>query len=169
MKTKNAWELILIAGLLLVILSACAAAPPEPTPIPPTPTNVPPTATPVPPTEIPETASCDEVDGNCLEVTWDGTSCEYNGPAAIPSGDVTIVFINSSDALAYFLGGKHDEGVPLEDTIDFYGDGGNYGMPSWVVREGVEKDFVLYEDASAGGSDIWEGTVNPGIHILICS
>jgi hypothetical protein len=51
------------------------------------------------------------------------------------------------------LGGKHDEGVPLEDTIDFCGDGGNYGMPPWVIRAGVEKDFSVMENTSTGKSD----------------
>ena len=162
MKTRNIGVWGLIAVFLLVALTACATTAPEPTPIPPTATDVPPTATPPPPTEMPEPASCDEVQGNCLELTFDGENCTYDGPAEHKIGATTFLFINQSQKLANMSLGKHTGNETLQDTIDYWGDGPKHGHPSWA-------EWVFEEDASAGKSDTWEGNLGSGAYCLTCA
>jgi hypothetical protein len=163
MKTKNLWKWILIAGFFLAILTACSAATPEPTPIPSTPTDVPPTAIPVHPTEIPKPTSCDDIDGTCLELTFDGASCTYAGPTDLKKGVVTVLFIDESDKLANMSLAKHTGDETLQDTIDYWEEGKpKHGHPSWA-------EWVFEEDASAGKRDTWEGNLQSGTQFLVCA
>ena len=85
MKTGLFWKRLLIGCLLFALLTSCATAAPEPT------------ATDVPPTATPEPTSCEEVEGICLELTFDGESCIYEGPTDLNPGPVTIIFHNEGD------------------------------------------------------------------------
>jgi hypothetical protein len=38
-------------------------------------------ATPIPPTDTPEPTSCEEVEGNCFMIFFDGENCMYMGPS----------------------------------------------------------------------------------------
>ena len=118
------------------------------------------TSTPLPPTEVPEPASCDEVEGSCLELTFDGENCIYDGPAQQKTGTATVFFINQSDELAYMYLMKHTGDEPLQDSSDYWSEGSTYGVPSWV-------EYIFTEDASAGKSDFWEGNLGSGINILM--
>jgi len=81
MKTNLLAKLFVMGCLLFALLTGCATAAPETpihpttTPAPPTATLVPPTDTPVPPTDTPEPTSCEEVEGNCLALSFDGENC----------------------------------------------------------------------------------------------
>jgi hypothetical protein len=68
--------------LMLVVLwmAGCSGARPEPTA---TPAPSPPSATPIRPTSTPQRSSCEEIEGICLELSFDGESCTYEGPAAL--------------------------------------------------------------------------------------
>ena len=52
------------------------------------------TATPVPKTKNQNLTSCQEVEGACLELSFDGEICAYKGPTEIKSGAVTLLFLN---------------------------------------------------------------------------
>ena len=162
MQTNNSWKWVLITVFTLTLLTACSTATPDPTPIPPTATEVPPTATPVPPTEVPKPSSCEEVDGNCLVVTFDGENCAFSGDLVYTSGPMTFIFINELDNLAMLAIGKHDGGETLQDTAEFLGPEPGYkGWPSWV-------EYYQWVDASANKSDIWQDDLTPGVYPLAC-
>ena len=90
MKSSLLWKRFLIRCLLLALLTGCATAAPEI--LTPEPTD-----TPVPPTATPKPASCEEVEGICLWLSFDGESCTYEGPTALKAGPVTLIFINESE------------------------------------------------------------------------
>ncbi len=169
MRTSLFRKRFLIGCLLLALLAACGTAvpdtpTPEPTatPAPPTSTPIPPTDTPTPPTATPETTSCEEIEGNCLELIWDGESCTYEGPEEIKTGSVTLIFRNKTEepagtGLVRLLGD-----ATTEDMIDF-------------VNQSTTRDhwpsFALVLDAGwayPGKSNIWEGFPELGVHTMVC-
>jgi hypothetical protein len=93
MKANPLWTRFLIGYLWLALMSGCATSvletptvTPNPTVTFAAPTAVPetgtpePTATLAPPTDTPREKSCEDVEGNCLELTFDGEGCTYEGP-----------------------------------------------------------------------------------------
>ena len=152
-------SLFLLLGLM--IISACTTSQPSPT------------STPLPPTETPLPTSCKVVDGNCLELTFDGESCTYEGPTDLKLGPVTLIFHNESDEWAEtnmirILGDK-----TLQDVILRVGEEPSeheaahiwrWFAPSWwFTIPGVDK-----RELGAGESQFWEGVLEPGIHALFC-
>ena len=104
----------MIGCLLLGLLTSCATVVQE--------TLLPSTTTPVPATYTPEPTSCEEVEGICLELTFDGESCTYEGPTDLKPGLVTLIFLNESDGwattnLTRLMGDK-----TLEDLIYHLGE-----------------------------------------------
>ena len=100
--------------------------------------------------------------GNCLELTFDGENCIYEGPAEQKTGPTTVLFINQSEKLAFIALGKHTGNETLKDTIDYWEEGPKHGHPSWA-------EWVFEEDASAGNSDSWQGNLESGTYFLTCS
>ena len=146
-------SLFLLFGLL--IISACTTSQPAPTS-----TSLPPTVTP-PPT------SCKVVEGICLELTFDGESCIYEGPTDLKPGPVTIIFHNESDDwagtnLMRLLGDK-----TLEDLIYYHGlgdePGTHHANKDWTITSPG-----IWKEIRAGESHFWEGALEPGIHAWLC-
>ena len=145
--------------------------PPSVTPIPPTRTSVPPTQTHtptktyyIPPTRTPEPTSCDEVEGICLELTYDGEHCTYKGPTEFKSGTVTLLYINESDVEAYVNMVRHLEDKTVQDMIDYLGEEPSHKhYPLWSVEiQGVWYGVYI------GMSHTWVGDLEPGIHTMVC-
>ena len=152
MKTGLFWKRLLLGYLLFALLTSCATAAPEPT------------ATDVPPTATPKPTSCEEVEGICLELSFDGESCTYEGPTDLKPGPVTIILLNESDGwastnLMKLLGDK-----TLQDVSHYFSpEPSDKHAPSWTFSyPGVWKDI------EAGESHFWEGVLEPGIHALFC-
>jgi len=148
----------LLVALLLV--TACATTQPAPT------------STSLPPTETPQPRSCDVVDGICLDLTFDGESCIYDGPTDLPSGPVTLIFHNESDEWAFthmirILGDK-----TIQDVILRVGEEPSEQHAAhvwrWFAASWWLKIPGVWRDLGAGESQIWEGVLEPGIHALFC-
>lgn len=157
MKTSLLWKRFLIGCLLLTLLTGCATAAPEtPTPEP--------TATPVPPTDTPEPISCEEVEGNCLELTFDGESCTYEGPTDLKTGPVTLLFLNESEGRAAVNLVRHTGDETIQDMIDYIGEEPSTGTaPTWTRGLGT------FQVIRSGESHTWEGVLEPGIHTMVCA
>jgi hypothetical protein len=169
----------LIGGLLLILLTSCATRAPETpaiaptdtivlptsTPLPATDTPIPATGTPVPPSKTPAPASCDEIDGTCLELTFNGESCIYEGPTEIKGGHVTLIFLNESEGGAAANMVRHTGDQTIQDMKDTFVDEPITGhSPSWAVDiQGV------WRGIPAGERYVWEGDLQLGIHTLICA
>lgn len=164
MKTSLFWKRLLIGCLFLVLLTGCAKAAPE-TPTPePTATLVPPTATPAPPTDTPEPTSCEEVEGICLLLSFDGETCTYEGPTEFRKGWVTFQFLNRSEGTAAADLLWHTGDKTIQDLIDFFGEEpSTKHHPYWTIENLGVWDYIL-----AGESHTWEGVLEPGIHTMVC-
>ena len=171
MKTSLLWKRFLIGCLLLALLTGCATAAPEtPTPeptatlVPATSTPIPPTATPLPPTDTSEPTSCEEVEGICLWLSFDGESCTYEGPTEFKKGWVTLLFINESDGSAAVNLARHTGDETIQDAIDDIGEEPSTGHhPSWMVELGTWKRIA------PGESYTWKAVLEPGIHTMVCA
>ena len=118
---------------------------------------------PVPLTATPEPASCEAVEGTCLELTFDGESCTYAGPAEFEEGEVTLLFINASEvhAMVYLL--RHEQGKTIEDMRAQYVDGVTTAdYPSWVTDLGTARGI------KPGMNQVWRGELQAGIHTMSC-
>ena len=166
MRTSLFRKRFLIGCLLLALLAACGTAVPD-TPTPePTVTPAQPTSTPVPPTDTtapatPETTSCEDIEGNCLLLTFDGEDCTYEGPPELRAGPVTLMFRNESEIPAKTGLWRLLGDATTQDMIDFVNQAtsANRG-PSWAL-------ILDAGWAYPARSHIWEGVLRPGIHSMV--
>jgi hypothetical protein len=153
MKKRCDWPQVLIGCFLLVFMSGCTAAAVA--------TSAPqltPTATPKPP-------SCDEVEGVCMELFFDGQSCLYDGPENIKTGPVTLIFLNNSDGFAADEFLRLSQGYTIQDLLDYVGEQPTIVVhPPWTTSL-MPKAVIV----RPGGSDIWKGILEPGIHAAVCA
>jgi hypothetical protein len=188
MNKKYAWSHVLTGCFLLVFITGCTTAAletpaPIPTPTatteptaavlePSTPDAVKPTATlleptmtaAAEPTATPEKPSCDEVEGSCLELYFDGQSCFYEGPENMKTGPVTLIFLNNSDGFAADELLRLQPGHTYQEFIDFVGEFPTIVQrPPWAVRDAPKMIIV-----APGGSYVWEGVLQPAIYALVC-
>lgn len=148
--------LLFLECLLLALFTSCATAAQE--------TPLPPTTTPVPATYTPEPTSCEEVEGICLELSFDGESCVYEGPADLNPGPVKLIFHNEGDGWAATNLIRLLEDKTLEDINHLYREEpSTQHQPLWSeTMPGVWKEL------RAGESRFWEGDLEPGIYVLFC-
>lgn len=172
MYARGFWRQFAIGCLLLVLLPGCAAPVQEtPTTVPtltlaaPTQTLVPATSPSVTETNTPKPTSCESVEGICLTLNFNGESCAYTGPTELKPGPVTLIFQNKSDGwaatnLISLMGDK-----TLQDVIEYNGEEpSTKHAPSWSVSVPD-----VWKEIEAGESRIWKGSLEPGIHALVCA
>lgn len=98
-----------------------------------------------------------------LQLTFDGESCNYEGPTALKPGPVTLLFYNKSEGWASVNLGRHTGDQTIQDAIDLFGEEpGTGSAPSWVKLLGT------YEPVRSGESYTWEGVLESGIHHMVC-
>ena len=152
---------MLVLILVILTLTSCSTPKQQPTATSadtPVPTTVRPTHTPQP-------ASCAEVEGTCMELSFDGESCTYIGPSDLKPGSVTILFINDSEANASMNLVRHKEGKTIEDMLETFVDGyAESHHPSWT-----EEIRGVFRNIPSGRRHIWEGDLKSGIHTLVCA
>jgi hypothetical protein len=158
----------IIAALIIAVtlMTACGAtdAPATSMPVQPTPTSAPPTATPIPATDALEPLTCEEVEGICLELSWDGESCTYEGPAELRTGPVTLLFHNGSEGTAAVNLLRHLGDQSIQDAIDYIGEEPTTKpYPSWSREVGT------WTNVAPGATYTWEGMLEPGVHHMVCA
>ncbi len=161
------WKISVILCVVLVAFLASCADEPETvevtvevtaTPMPPTSTPIPPTATSVP-------TLCDDVDGTCLYLYFEGDGCTYVGPAELKPGPVTLIFLNENEESAVVNMIRLDEDRTMQDYLDHAGEEPSpFHAPYWVTHMGVWGAG----DVGIGESHTWEGVLEPGIHFMVC-
>lgn len=76
-------------------------------------------------------------------ITFDGTSCLYEGPNAVPAGLTTIEFVNTSGediwAIVALDGGDGDEGLAA-GVVDFWAEGAEGATVDVVVETTVDAE-----------------------------
>lgn len=180
MKTSLLWKRFLIGCLLFTLLTSCtqtlaiSTSEPTSTPAPPTntpgptstpvpPTNTPePTSTPAPPTNTPEPPSCEKEEGNCLQLTFNGTGCAYEGPTELEAGPVVFIYVNESEELARVAFNQHTGDQTIQDAIDHFGKGrSRTACPEW-------KRDVVRTAVYSGGTYRWEGNLEAATYHMVC-
>ena len=165
-----------LVGLMLLLLASCGeagspstetAVPPAETRLPPTVTPIPPTATQLSPTDTPEPTSCEEVEGNCLALTFDGEGCTYEGPTVIKGGQlvrVTVLFFNESEEEAWMNVWRLEGDRTLQDVLDWCEEPctKNWGVPFWV------RGLTSGRTVPPGQRQTWAGLLRPGNHTVNC-
>jgi hypothetical protein len=142
--------------LLCILLASCAIAAQE--------TPLPPTATPVPTTQLSGPTDCEEVEGNCLELTFTGEGCIYEGPTDLKPGPVAVFFHHEGDGWAAANLIRLLEDKTLEDLRYLIGEEpSTQHQPSWS-----EHYPGVWKEIRAGESHFWEVNLEPGIHALFC-
>ena len=115
-------------------------------------------------TATPRPKLCEEVKGNCLELSFDGESCTYEGPAEIKAGPIVLVFYNESDVDAAVNLVRHTGDETIQDMIEFIGEEpAEKYQPLWV------KDLDTWKQVRPGESRTLERVLEPGIHTMVCA
>ncbi len=132
--------------ILSIILSGCATTPE------------------VPPTFIPKPTSCNEIEGNCLELLFDGENCTYKGPANLTIGPVKLLYSNESEENSAVNIVKHTGDETIQDMIDYIGK-----EPSSVHHPTWTRELGTWRRVAPGATYIWNGHLLPGIHTMVCA
>ncbi|MBW2248959.1 MAG: hypothetical protein JRF62_17630 [Deltaproteobacteria bacterium] len=123
-----------------------------------------PTASLVSPTNTPEPTSCEEVEGNCILLIFDGENCMYKGPAIQEEGPVTLLFINNGDYLARVNLMRHQGEETIQDMIDYLGEEpSTKHTPTWAAALGP------WVPVRSGERHTSEEILKPGIHTMVCA
>ena len=154
--------------------------PPIDTLTPPTDTPIPPTinpfsivltqdfltaeaATPIP-TYTPGPRSCEEVEGVCTELSFDGESCTFEGPELLKVEPITFLFFNESNVDVAFGVYEHSFNKTIQDMIDYLGEEPSpiENNPAWSKR------ITPWVPIQPGKSYTWKGVLGPRIHSILC-
>jgi hypothetical protein len=107
--------------------------------------------------------SCNELEGNCLELTFDGESCDYEGPTGIKTGTVKLLFFNKSEGSATVNLLRHTGDETLQDVIEYIGEEPTTKHhPDWTEEVGTWWRVAPEE------TYIWEGSLEPDLYHMIC-
>jgi hypothetical protein len=99
------------------------------------------------------------------QLTFDGSTCVYEGPVEVTAGAVVVEFVNDSDGTANVFVGLLDEGTTVQDVIDEAGPG------SFTVSDmsvGVS-DMGGQNPAGAGETMRWESGLAAGEYFVTCT
>ena len=170
---KRVRSLASASGVCFVILlGACAVPAASPTLAPSTQAPVAPSATPtrepVPPTPTPTVVAA------LAEITFDGQSCQYEGPEAIAEGQLVIVLNNPTRHEHLHLHvGKFGEGKTWEDLVEFMG-----GLtterppPPWLgltLPSSVDGDTDFSSRLQERYFREWGYSLDPGSYGIVCA
>jgi hypothetical protein len=96
-----------------------------------------------------------------LIVTFDGSSCIYDGPQVIREGEITIITDNLSDSPVFADLAKLDDDKTWQDMLDYIGEpGSNKQRPYFITKE--NRRPVISDNRAA----IF--TPDPGFYVIVC-
>jgi hypothetical protein len=68
-----------------------------------------------------------------IVLTFDGKTCQYDGPKVLTEGDVTIILNNKSEYELSLWAGRLDEGKTWQEMLDYIGPPGSHReLPEWA-------------------------------------
>ena len=107
------------------------------------------------------------------EIMFDGNDCIVKGPAEVPAGEYTFIFIDQSDRNAELWVANISDGKTFQDLVDLQpGPGIDYPKPEFVhydprisreteELEGRRVDTCIYNLDVVGEHAIYCGSVQP--------
>lgn len=97
-------------------------------------------------------------------LTFDGAACVHDGPDQVVDGMVTVEFVNESDGPATVFVARLDEGHTADEVAELMGEGPTTGAPPpWVTDMGGDAPV------STGETTEWQGVLDAGDYVLVCS
>ena len=100
-----------------------------------------------------------------MRLTFDSSSCVYEGGDSLAAGPVSLEFLNQSDGRAGMNLVRHTGDQTIEDALAYIGDEpSSKSAPSWSRSvPGV------WTTIPAGETRLWEGEVEPALHHMVCA
>ncbi|MCJ7566858.1 MAG: hypothetical protein MUO58_04900 [Anaerolineales bacterium] len=96
-----------------------------------------------------------------LTVTFDGSSCKYDGPQVIREGEITMIMNNLSDSPVFVDLARLDDDKTWQDMLDYIGEPGSYKQrPGWITKE--NRRPVISDPRAAIFSP------DPGYYVIVC-
>jgi hypothetical protein len=96
-----------------------------------------------------------------LIVTFDGSSCKYDGPQVIREGEITMIMNNLSDSPVGLDLAKLDDDKTWQDMLDYIGEPGSHKQRPYFITK--ENRRVVISDPRAA---IF--TPDPGFYVIVC-
>ena len=96
-----------------------------------------------------------------LIVTFDGSSCKYDGPQVIREGEITMITDNISDSPVGLDLAKLDDDKTWQDMLDYIGEPGSHKQRPYFITK--ENRRVVISDPRAA---IF--TPDPGFYVIVC-
>ncbi len=96
-----------------------------------------------------------------LIVTFDGSSCTYDGPQVIREGEITMITDNLSDSPVGLDLAKLDDDKTWQDMLDYIGEPGSHKQRPYFITK--ENRRVVISDPRAA---IF--TPDPGFYVIVC-
>jgi len=97
-----------------------------------------------------------------ITLTFDGETCQYDGPSAIPEGEVTIVLNNQSEYEMSLWAARLDEGKTWQDILDYIGQpGSSVELPSWA-------EWRVLASKAPDNPDATVYTLEKGLYAVNC-
>ena len=116
------------------------------------------------PTHTPEPLTCEEVEGNCFRLVFDGENCSYQGPEIQEPGSMTLLFINNGDGFAQVNLMWHRGDETIQDMMDYLGDEpSTEHTPTWANALGP------WEIVGPGRRYTSVHILKTGIHTMVCA
>jgi len=114
--------------------------------------------------EVPAGTTCQDVGGTCLDLTFDGEACIYQGPTEVAVGFIALLFHNTSDGEAAVNFLELLEEKTIEDVIEYIGEEPATGHHPWWSRERGS-----WQPIPTGTSQKWEDNLTPGDYFMVCA
>jgi hypothetical protein len=71
-----------------------------------------------------------------LIFTYDGKTCEFDGPKVILEGEITLILDNLTDFPVFVDPAKLDDDKTWQDMLNYIGEPGSYKQrPGWITKE----------------------------------
>lgn len=99
-----------------------------------------------------------------LQLSFDGSSCTFEGPEELSSGPISLTFYNNSDTLASMNFMWHSSGKSVQDMIDYLGDD-----PSTIHKPDWVQDLYTWERVLPGNSITLNLDLEEGIYTILCA
>lgn len=152
----NLFKMLLIGCLLFTICSSCKTVASE--------SKIQPTNTSFPETNSPRADSCEEVEGTCLELTFDGETCKYEGPNELDPEPITVIFHNKGEGWAAVNLIRLLENKTLDDLTHYIGEEpSTQHQPLWS-----EHYPGIWKEIQTGETHNGETLLEPGNHAIFC-
>jgi hypothetical protein len=97
-----------------------------------------------------------------IVLTFDGNTCQYDGPIVVTEGDVNIILKNKTNYQLSLWATRLDEGKTWQDVVDYIGTPGtSHELPAWSNGTMIARSVPNNPQATTY-------TLNEGLYAICC-